>query len=75
MEESGFENNQDRFNDKRDFLDAISVFGGVKKNIMTKNFKGGEIINFMGGSENNLTQADFNGTIKIDTTNIFGGTK
>jgi len=75
MEESGFENNEERFNDKRDLLDAISVFGGVKKNIMTKNFKGGDIVNFMGGSEINLTQADFNGTIKIDTTNVFGGTK
>jgi len=75
IEESGFENNQRSFNDKRDFLDAVSVFGGVKKNIMTKTFKGGDIINFMGGSEINLTQADFDGTIKIDTTNIFGGTK
>ncbi|MDQ3681923.1 MAG: DUF5668 domain-containing protein, partial [Bacteroidota bacterium] len=58
IEESGFENSQEIFNDKRDFLDAISVFGGVKKNIMTKTFKGGDIINFMGGSEINLTQAD-----------------
>ena len=32
-------------------------------------------LEFMGGSEINLTQADFNGTIRIDTTNIFGGTK
>ncbi len=37
--------------------------------------EGGDIINFMGGSEINLTQADFTGTVKIDTTNIFGGTK
>jgi hypothetical protein len=29
----------------------------------------------MGGSEIDLTQADFTGTVKIDTTNIFGGTK
>jgi hypothetical protein len=29
----------------------------------------------MGGSEIDLTQADFQGRIKIDTTNIFGGTK
>lgn len=60
---------------RADYLDATSVFGGVKKNILSKNFRGGEIVNFMGGSEINLTQADFNGVIRIDTTNIFGGTK
>jgi hypothetical protein len=62
-------------NSRSDFLDATSVFGGTKKNILSKNFRGGEIVNFMGGSEINLTQADFNGIIRIDTTNIFGGTK
>lgn len=42
---------------------------------MSKNFKGGDITNFMGGTEIDLTQADINGQIKIDATNIFGGTK
>jgi predicted membrane protein len=62
-------------NDKSDFIDVTSVFGGVKKNVLTKNFKGGDIVSFMGGSEINLTQADFKGKVRIDTTNIFGGTK
>ena len=48
-------------NSRADYLDATSVFGGVKKNILSKNFQGGEVVNFMGGSEINLTQADFNG--------------
>jgi predicted membrane protein len=61
--------------DRRDFLEVTSVFGGVKKNVLSKNFKGGDIISFMGGSEIDLTQADFNGKITIDATNIFGGTK
>ena len=61
--------------DRRDFIDVTSVFGGVKKNVLTKTFKGGDIVSFMGGSEIDLTQADFTGTVKIDTTNIFGGTK
>ncbi|HEX2606246.1 MAG TPA: DUF5668 domain-containing protein [Flavisolibacter sp.] len=61
--------------DRRDFLDVTAVFGGVKKNILTKSFKGGDIVSFMGGSEIDMTQADFNGTVKIDATNIFGGTK
>ena len=61
--------------DRSDFIDTTSVFGGVKKIVLSKNFKGGDITNFMGGSEINLTQADFNGRVCIDTTNIFGGTK
>src|SRR5215213_766333 len=61
--------------DSGDFLDVTSVFGGVKKNVLSKNFKGGDIVSFMGGSEIDLTQADFTGKIRIDATNIFGGTK
>lgn len=61
--------------DRRDFVDITAVFSGVKKNIVSKNFKGGDIVSFMGGSEINLTQADFTGQVKIDATNVFGGTK
>ncbi len=61
--------------DKRDFVNTTSVFGGVKKIVLSKNFRGGELVNFMGGSEINLTQADFKGIIHIETTNVFGGTK
>ena len=61
--------------DRRDFIDVTAVFGGVKKSVLSKNFKGGDIVSFMGGSEINLTQADFSGKITIDATNIFGGTK
>lgn len=63
------------FADRSDFIDATAVFGGVKKIVLSKNFKGGDITNFMGGSEINLTQADFKGRVHIDTTNVFGGTK
>ena len=61
--------------DRRDFIDITAVFGGVKKNVLSKSFKGGDITSFMSGSEIDLSQADFTGTIKIDVTNIFGGTK
>jgi predicted membrane protein len=66
---------EDKTSDRRDFLDVTSVFGGVKKNVLSKTFKGGDIVSFMGGSEIDLTQADFSGKVKIDVTNIFGGTK
>jgi predicted membrane protein len=58
-----------------DYLDAVSVFGGVKKIILSKDFKGGEIVNIFGGAELDFTQADINGRVIIDITQIFGGTK
>jgi len=58
-----------------DYLDAVSIFGGVKKMILSKNFKGGEIVNVFGGAELDFTQADINGRVIIDITQIFGGTK
>jgi predicted membrane protein len=58
-----------------DYIDSTSIFGGVKKNIISKNFKGGDITNIMGGSEIDLTQADINGVVTIDLTQVFGGTK
>ena len=67
--------NEEAYTDKKDIVDITAIFGAVKKNILTKTFKGGDILCFMGGAEINLTQADFNGQIRIDSTNIFGGTK
>ncbi|RYY94192.1 MAG: hypothetical protein EOO11_18375 [Chitinophagaceae bacterium] len=61
--------------DQSDRLDITAVCGGVKKNVLTKTFKGGEIVTFMGGAEINLTQADFDQQVRIDCTNVFGGTK
>lgn len=60
---------------KEDFVDSTSIFGGAKKNIISKNFKGGDLVNIFGGTELDLTRADFNGTAVIELTTIFGGTK
>ena len=62
-------------NDDSDYINSISVFGGVKKNILTKNFKGGEITCFMGGAEFNLSQADIQQHVVLEVTQVFGGTK
>jgi predicted membrane protein len=56
-------------------LDITSVFGGVKKTVLSKQFNGGEIVVFFGGAEVNLTNADFVSPIQIDVVNVFGGTK
>lgn len=58
-----------------DYIDIVSIFGGVKKNILSKNFKGGEAVSFLGGTELNLSQADINGRVVLDLTQVLGGTK
>ena len=58
-----------------DTIDATAIFGGVKKNVLSKAFKGGDVTTFMGGAEINLTQADLKDRAVIDCFNMFGGTK
>ena len=58
-----------------DFLDSVSIFGGVKRLILSKNFKGADIVNIFGGSELNLSQCDFTQPPVMDITQMFGGTK
>ncbi len=61
--------------ESNDMIETVSIFAGVKKNIISKNFKGGEVTCVFGGAEVNLMQADFTGTAVLELTQIFGGTK
>ncbi|MEQ9262482.1 MAG: DUF5668 domain-containing protein [Owenweeksia sp.] len=56
-------------------LDSVSVFNGSKKNILSRQFKGGETVTVFGGTEINLLQADFEGIIELENVVIFGGLK
>ncbi|MDQ7949908.1 MAG: LiaF-related protein [Pedobacter sp.] len=58
-----------------DYLDSVNVFGGSHQTVYSKNFRGGEVVAVFGGCDLNLSQADFEGTIEIDITAIFGGCK
>lgn len=58
-----------------DYIDTTSIFGGVHKKVVSKNFKGGDIVTFLGGSEIDLSQADIIGTARLDVTQVMGGTK
>ena len=60
---------------KDDFIDSTSIFGGAKKIVISKNFRGGNIVNIFGGTELDLSQADFTGTAVLELETIFGGTK
>ena len=58
-----------------DVVDITAVFGGVKKKMLSKQFKGGDTVAVFGGAELDLTQADIQGRVMIDCFNMFGGTK
>jgi predicted membrane protein len=58
-----------------DWIDSTAIFGGVHKKIVSKNFRGGDVTSIMGGTELDLTQADFNGVVKLDVTQVMGATK
>lgn len=58
-----------------EFLEVVSVFGGSKKTVFSKNFTGGDVVTFIGGVEINLSQADIQGQVVLEVTQILGGTK
>jgi hypothetical protein len=58
-----------------DNIDIVSIFGGSKRKIFSKNFTGGEVVGIFGGAELDLTQADIKDRATLDVTNIFGGLK
>lgn len=58
-----------------DYIDSTVLFGGVKKNVISKNFRGGDATTVFGGTDINLMQADISGRVVLDLTQVFGGTK
>jgi len=63
------------FSDTNDYLDVDSVFSGVHRNIVSKNFRGGHIKSVFGGAKIDLRQADITGPVVIKLDIVFGGTK
>ncbi len=63
------------YQSNEDTINSVTIFGGVKKNIYSKTFKGGEVVCIMGGAEIDLSQADIQGTITLEMIQIFGGAK
>ena len=57
------------------YIDANSVFGGTKKKITSKDFKGGDINSVFGGNDLDFMQADINGSAVLDVNIVFGGAK
>ncbi|MDX2174791.1 MAG: LiaF-related protein [Bacteroidota bacterium] len=60
-------------NSSDDYIFINNVFGGVKRNIISKDFKGGEIKNTFGGCELNLIQAQITNEAVLTINEQFGG--
>lgn len=58
-----------------DYIEATTYFGGINKNITSKSFQGGDFTTVFGGAELNLSKADIQHPVVINTSTIFGGIK
>ncbi len=65
--------NEDQHYTQDDYIDSTCIFSGTKKVILSKQFKGGEMVNIFGGCEIDLTQADMTSPAVLEVTAIFGG--
>jgi predicted membrane protein len=57
------------------YFENVNVFGGSKKVVIAKDFRGGEVVTIFGGSDINFTQADINGVATLEMVQLFGGAK
>ena len=62
-------------NDGGDIVNSQAIFCGVQKRVLSKNFKGGKISTFFGGTEIDLSQADLVEEAYINIEVAFGGIK
>ena len=61
--------------DSEDIIDGVAVMSGIKKKVISKQFKGGDITVIFGGGELDFTQADIKEKATLEVTQVFGGTK
>jgi predicted membrane protein len=55
-----------------DYINATTVFGDVKRVVLSKEFKGGSIRNLFGNTDIDFTQADMTSTAVLDISQAFG---
>jgi predicted membrane protein len=58
-----------------DSIEVISIMSNVKKNILTKNFKNGEVTVVLGGAKVDFSQADISDNAVLEITQVLGGTQ
>lgn len=57
-----------------DYLDCVNFFGGLKKNVTSQSFKGADLVTICGGTDLNLTNANFEDKVVLDISCVFAGT-
>lgn len=58
-----------------EIVETSTYFGGTKKNVVSKSFKGGNFVTAFGGTEVNLTKAEVEHPIEIKSNTAFGELK
>src|ERR1700733_9759535 len=54
------------------YINTTAIFGEVKKHILSKDFKFGQLTNVFGRTTVDFSNADINGTVILDSTQFFG---
>ncbi len=62
-------------NDSSDYLTINSVFSGVNRTVVSKNFRGGKATCIFGGADIDFSQAEIQGKTEINLEVVFGGIK
>jgi predicted membrane protein len=62
-------------NETADKLDTLVIMGGTSKEIISKDFQGGEVTTFMGGAELYFGNADMTESSQLELTVVMGGVK
>jgi predicted membrane protein len=60
-------------NYNEDRVESVTFMGAIKKNILSKDFKGGDVVTVFGGTELNLSQAEIKGQATLEVVQVFGG--
>jgi len=58
-----------------DYIDTTNGFCSLRKKMLSKNFRGGHVTTFIGSMVIDLSEADINGNIQLNITQIMGSTK
>ncbi|MCC8426186.1 LiaF domain-containing protein [Mucilaginibacter sp. UR6-11] len=54
------------------FIDLSTIFGSLKRTVLSKDFKGGQVKNVFGSMHLDFTYADINGIVTLDISQAFG---
>lgn len=58
-----------------DYINTTAIFGEVKKHILSKDFKSGKVMNLFGTTTVDFCNADIDGSVILDSTQLFGEIK